>query len=137
MLEGKLLGHIISKDGIKIDPTRVEAIQNIGFLRSKKEVQSFLGKVNVLRRFIPNFAEIVKVATNVLKKENIIKWTIEAKQSFAEIKHALTKDPVLISLDFSKKFLFFNLPQNIRSLVCYCIRIHKIWKNLYHSFVKF
>jgi hypothetical protein len=75
MLEGKLLGHIISKDCIKIDPSRVESIQNIDFPRSKKEVQSFLGKVNFLRRFIPNFAEIVKVVTNMLKKENIIKWT--------------------------------------------------------------
>ena len=73
MFEGKLLGHIISKYGIKINPSRVEAIQNIGFLRSKKEVQYFLGKVNFLRRFIPNFAEIVKVVTNMLKKENIIK----------------------------------------------------------------
>ena len=55
MLEGKLLGHIISNDGIKIDPIRIEAIQKIGFPRSKKEVQSFLCKVNFLRRFIPNF----------------------------------------------------------------------------------
>ena len=76
MSEGKLLGHIISKDGIKIDPSRVEEIQNIGFPRSKNEVQSFIGKVNILRRFIPNFAEIVKVVTNILKKENIIKWNI-------------------------------------------------------------
>ena len=38
MLEGKLLGHIISKDGIKSDPRGVQAIQNIGFPRSKKEV---------------------------------------------------------------------------------------------------
>ena len=74
MLEGKLLGHIISKDGIKIDPSRVEAIQNNGFSRSKKEVQSFLHKVNFLRIFIPNFAKIVKVVTNMLKKENNIKW---------------------------------------------------------------
>ena len=39
----------------------------------------------------------------MLKKENIIKWTTEAKESFVEIKNALTKAPVLISLDFSKK----------------------------------
>ena len=38
MLERKLLGHIISKEGIKIDPSRVEEIHNIGFPRSKKEV---------------------------------------------------------------------------------------------------
>ena len=79
ILKEKLIGHIISKDGIKIDPSRVEAIKNIGFPRSKKEVQSFLGKVNFLRRFIPNFVETVNLVTNMLKKDNIIKWTIESK----------------------------------------------------------
>ena len=79
MLEGKLLGHIISKDGIKIDPSRVQAIQNIDFPRSKKEIQSFLGKINFLRRFIPNFAEIVRVVTTMLKKYTILKWTTKEK----------------------------------------------------------
>jgi hypothetical protein len=73
MLEGKLLGHIISKYGIKIVPSRVQAIQNIGFPRSKKEFQYFLGKVNFLRRSIPNFAKIVKVVMGMLKKDIIIK----------------------------------------------------------------
>eukprot|EP00253_Pinus_taeda_P009037 PITA_09037 len=41
MDEGKLLGNIISKEGIRIDPTQVEAIQKINFRRSKKEIQSF------------------------------------------------------------------------------------------------
>jgi hypothetical protein len=56
MEEGKLLGHIISEKGIKIDPDRVVSIQQIGLPRNKKEIQSFLGKVNFLRRFITNFA---------------------------------------------------------------------------------
>ena len=52
--EGKLLGHIISKDGIKIDLDRVNVILKVGEPRSLKEIQSFLGKgkVNFLRRFI-------------------------------------------------------------------------------------
>ena len=59
MKKGKLLGHIISQEGIKIDPKRVEAILKIELPRNKAEVQSFLGKVNFLRRFIVAFAEIV------------------------------------------------------------------------------
>ena len=46
--EGKLLGHIISKDGIKIDPNRVDEIQKIEILRTKKEIQYFIDKVNFL-----------------------------------------------------------------------------------------
>ena len=70
-----MLSHIISKDGIKIDPSRV-AIHKIDLPSSKKEIQSFLGKVDFLRRFIPSFVEIVKLITNILRKENEIKWTV-------------------------------------------------------------
>jgi hypothetical protein len=66
--EGKLLGHIISRDGIKIDPNRVAAIQKISTPRRKKEVQSFLGRINFLRRFIPNLAEIIKHITKHVKE---------------------------------------------------------------------
>ena len=78
--EGKLLGHIISKDGIKIDPSRVEAIQKIEIPRSKEEVQSFIGRVSFLKIFILNFVEIMKHITSMLIKDNEIKWTIEARK---------------------------------------------------------
>jgi hypothetical protein len=45
MREGKFIGHIVSKDGLKIDPQRVEAIKVINFPRNKKEIQLFLGKI--------------------------------------------------------------------------------------------
>ena len=45
MQEGKLLGHIVSQDGIKIDPKRVEAIDTINIPRNVKYIQSFLGKI--------------------------------------------------------------------------------------------
>ena len=70
MEKGKLLGHIISERGIKVDPDRVAAIQKIGLPRNKKEIQSFLGKVNFLRRFITNFVEVVKYINNMLRKDN-------------------------------------------------------------------
>jgi hypothetical protein len=69
MKEGKLLGHIVSPEGIKIDLERVKAIQQIDIPRNKKSIQSFIGKINFLRRFIPNFAEIVKYMTDMLKKD--------------------------------------------------------------------
>lgn len=57
--EGKLLGHIISKYGIRIDPDRIEAILQVPHPRNIKELQAFLGKINFLRRFIPNLAELI------------------------------------------------------------------------------
>jgi hypothetical protein len=95
--EGKLLGHIISKDGIKIDPSRIEAIQKLEHPRNIKELQSFIGKINFLRRFIPNLAELLRNITNMLKKDTKIKWDTESRQSFEQVKRALTQAPVLIS----------------------------------------
>ena len=58
--EGKLLGHIISKDGVKIDPERIEAIKNIPFPKNVKALQCFNRHINFIRRFIPNLAECMK-----------------------------------------------------------------------------
>lgn len=61
-----------------------------------------------MRRFIPNFAEIVKHITNMLKNNSDIKWINESKKSFYIINISLTKAPVLITPDYSKDFLIFS-----------------------------
>lgn len=73
MEEGKLLGHIVRQDGIKIDLERVKAIQQIEQPRHKKGIQSFMGKINFLRRFIPNLAETSKPISDMLKNDKDIK----------------------------------------------------------------
>ena len=67
--EGKLLGHIISAEGLNIDSVRVEAIQKLSIPRSKRDIQSFLGKINFVRIFIPKFSELLKHITAMLKKD--------------------------------------------------------------------
>lgn len=74
------MGHIVAKEGVKIDPKRVEAINNIPLPRNRKEIQVFLGKINFLRRFIPNDVEIVKEIIEMLKKDREVKWSIKSKQ---------------------------------------------------------
>ena len=103
--EGKLLGHIISKNGIKIDTERISAILKVEEPRIKNEVQSFIGHVKFFRRFIPSFAEILMNITNMLKNDHEIKWTIDARRSFRDIKQAITEAPVMVSPYFSKYFL--------------------------------
>eukprot|EP00253_Pinus_taeda_P023414 PITA_23414 len=80
--EGKLLGHIISKDDIRIDPERIQAILQIPYPRNIKELQAFLGKINFLRRFIPNLAELIRLLSNMLRKDAKVKWSLETKQAF-------------------------------------------------------
>jgi hypothetical protein len=72
--EGKLLGNIISKDGIKIDSNRIVAIQKLDHPRNIKKLQSFIRKIIFLRRLIPNLEEFLRNITNVLKKDTKIKW---------------------------------------------------------------
>eukprot|EP00253_Pinus_taeda_P016738 PITA_16738 len=108
MEEGKLLEHIISKDGICIDPARVQAIQQIDLPRNKKEIQSFNGKMNFLRRFVPNLAEHLREITNILKKDSQVKWMEEAIKSFNLVKLALSSAPVLVSPDYTQDFILFS-----------------------------
>ena len=61
-----------------------------------------------MRRFITNFAEVVKYINNILKKDNNFKWSDEAKQSFTDIKRALSEAHVLVSPNFDKDFMLFS-----------------------------
>lgn len=128
--EGKLLGHIISKDGIGIDPTRIEAILQIPHPRNIIELQAFLGKINFLRRFISNLAKLIRLLNNMLKKYLTIKWSLEAKRSFEDIKLALTQTPILISPMSDRDFIIFFLsPQNIQLLQSYCRKMIRVLNN--------
>ena len=54
--QGKLLGFVVSKEGMIIDLERIEAISKIDLPNSRKAMQSFLGKINFVRIFVPNFS---------------------------------------------------------------------------------
>lgn len=62
-----LLGHIDSSSRFGIEPDRVEAIQNLSLPKSKKDIQAFMGKINFVRRFVPDFSKIVKSIHKMLK----------------------------------------------------------------------
>ena len=67
VIEGKLLVHVVSKKGISIDPERIKAIEQIPLPHNKKGMQSFMGTINFVRRFVPDFAQIVKPLQQMVK----------------------------------------------------------------------
>ena len=83
-------------------------IQTLSVPRSKKDIQSFLGKINFVRSFVPNFAELVKHITLMLKKGSEIKWNGVARKSFESIKKEIMEAPTLISPDYNKEFHIFS-----------------------------
>jgi len=98
----------VSVVGVQIDLERVKAIQTLSVPRSKKDIQSFLGKINFVRKFIPNFAELVKHVTSMLKKGSEVRWTDAVRKSFDSIKKDIMEAPTLISPDYSKEFHIFS-----------------------------
>jgi hypothetical protein len=67
--EGKLLGHIISQEGIRIDPERIKAITQLSLPHNKKAMQSFFGKINFVRKFTPDFVETIKPLQKMIRKD--------------------------------------------------------------------
>ena len=106
--KGKLLGHIVSAEGVKIDLERVQEIQTLSIRRSKRDIQYFLGKINFVRMFIPKLVELVKHITSMLKKGLEIKWTDGVRSSFEAIKQAIMEAPTLISPDYTREFHIFS-----------------------------
>lgn len=72
--EGKLLGFIVSKDGICIDMDRINEIFYIPLQHNKKSMQSFLGQINFVKRFVPHFSQIVLPLQSMINKNSVFKW---------------------------------------------------------------
>ena len=104
MKEVGFLGHIISGEGIAVDPTKVVIVTNWEAPMSVGEIRSFLGLAGYYRRFIENLSKIAKPMTELLKKDTKFKWTEECEASFQELKKHLVSSPVLILLDQRKDY---------------------------------
>nr|XP_027100973.1 uncharacterized protein LOC113720231 [Coffea arabica] len=125
------LGHIISKDGLAVDPAKVEAVAKWKRPENPTEVRSFLGLVGYYRRFIKNFSRIAGPLTNLTKKQGKYIWDVKCESSFQELKKQLTVAPVLalpsgsdsytVYTDASKEGLGCVLMQN-RNVIAYASR---------------
>ena len=75
------MGHIISSDGVKPDPKKIEAVKNFARLKNPKNIKQFLGLAGYYRRFIKNFATRAKPLTNLLMKQVTFKWGLKKKKA--------------------------------------------------------
>ena len=99
MTEVKFLGHIVSKEGISVDPTKVEVVLNWNRPKNLSEIRSFLGLAGYYRRFVKDFSRIATPLTQLTRKGVKFEWNGECEQAFMELKVYLTSAPVLIIPD--------------------------------------
>ncbi|GJZ58982.1 reverse transcriptase domain-containing protein [Tanacetum coccineum] len=102
--EGFVLGHNISKNGIKVDKAKVDVIAKLHHPTTVKGVQSFLGHVGFYRRFIKDFSKISRPMTHLLEKNTSFIFSNECIQAFEMLKKKLTEAPILIAPDWDVPF---------------------------------
>lgn len=99
------LGHIITEKGVKPDPCKTNAVSMFPEPKNIKQIRQFLGLVGFYRRFIPQFSQIAKPLSNLLKKNTRFLWTKHQTEAFTILKNQICSEPILQYPDFSKKFI--------------------------------
>jgi hypothetical protein len=99
------LGHVISGEGIAVDPAKVEAIMEWPAPTNVTEVHSFMGLAGYYRRFVEGFSKIAGPITELQKKNKKFVWTEKCAEAFRRLKELLTTTPILKVPDMDVDFL--------------------------------
>ena len=105
--------NTLSKDGLSPDLNKVRLIQEWPIPQNQKELQSFLGTVNYLSRFLIFLSDLRALLQNLLKKDSEFVWTSAHQNAFYQLKLHLSNNvklqfydcrkPLYIEVDTSKK----------------------------------
>ncbi|XP_062119209.1 uncharacterized mitochondrial protein AtMg00860-like [Humulus lupulus] len=106
--EVAFLGHIVTDEGIKVDPAKIVVVKEWPRPKNAYEVRSFMGLASYYRRFVEGFSKIVTSLAELTRKNLKFVWSDKCEQSFQELKNRLISAPVL------------SLPTEEGQFVVYC-----------------
>jgi hypothetical protein len=102
--EVPFLGHVLSRDGIFVDPTKVQEVLDWKAPTMVSKVRSFLSLAGYCRRFILDFSKIAKPMTQLLHKDVKFFWNLECEEAFHTLRTLLTFAPILAQPNIEKPF---------------------------------
>lgn len=97
------LGHVVSVEGIDVDPEKIQAVLEWPIPTNVKELRGFLGLTGYYRRFVKNYGVIARPLTDLTQK-NGFQWSLHAETAFQKLKQVLISVPVLGLPDFGQPF---------------------------------
>ncbi|GKC42576.1 reverse transcriptase domain-containing protein [Tanacetum coccineum] len=103
-VEGIVLGHKTSKNGIEVDKAKVDVIAKLPHPTTVKEIRSFLGHVGFYRRFIQDFSKIARLMTRLLEKDTPFFFSKKCIEAFQTLKKKMTEAPILVAPDWGLPF---------------------------------
>ena len=89
------LGHVVSREGIAVDPVKIEAVSKWAAPTNVTEIRSFLGLAGYYRRFVEGFSRLAAPLTALTRKGKKFEWSENCAKSFQELKDRLTSAPIL------------------------------------------
>jgi len=93
--QGILLGHVICKKGMEVDPAKIDVISNLPYPSCIREIRSFLGHAGFYRCFIKDFSKIALPLSHLLQKDVNVSFDDKCKRAFDCLKKALTSTPII------------------------------------------
>jgi hypothetical protein len=121
----EFLGHVIGKEGIAMNPSKVQSVLDWQALTNVKEFRGFLGMARYYRRFIEGFSKIAGPMTKLLRKNTTFEWSEKCEESFQELKKRLTTTPILAVLETSKDYtVYYDASKN--GLGCVLMQDRKV-----------
>ena len=106
---------MFSKDGVMVDPSKIETVKNWVRPTNVSEIRSFVGLASYYRRFVKGFSSIASQLTNLTKQNVPFVWSDECEESFQKLKTLLTTAPIL------------TLPVEGKNFIVYCDASYSVW----------